>query len=244
MAKKSKIPPPEDSQRVGVGKTRLGRGESRATEKSSEYASRDVGEAGRVEELQEFHQPVVEACARAAVRSTLALRQVFLVRAKLAVALSATARSVGVVVGAVARGEFLPGSELFDVSESVLELGLADTRAARSVLGLLTGQVRALHEAVEAYRAADPVATFRSLRATSRGLLTDPDEGVRSAWRYVLLAWGQFSTESPKVAAWQPGLGEREEVKLSFDEATGTWKSEGGDSEAAAEVKATYAVAK
>jgi hypothetical protein len=235
MAKKSKIPPPEDSQRVGVGKTRLGRGESRATEKSSEYASRDVGEAGRVEELQEFHQPVVEACARAAVRSALAFGQALLVRSRLGVALATLARQVVESSDNAARGLYVPASNQFDLSENIFDLSLADSRAARAVLGLLTGQVKALHDAVEAYRAADPVATFRSLRATSRGLLTDPDEGVRSAWRYVLLVWRQFSTESPKVAAWQPGLGEREEVKLSFDEATGTWKSE---------VKATYAVAK
>jgi hypothetical protein len=229
MSRKSKVATPEKTVEVSP----------------DAQGSKSGCEESRAEELCALRQLNIKSSSLAAVRATLAFRQALLVRSRLGVVLATAARQVVESSDAAARGLYVPASNQFDLSENIFDLGLADTRAARAVLGLLTGQVRALHEAVEASRSANPVATFRSLRAVSRGLLTDPDEEVRSAWGYVLQVWRQFSTELPKIAAWQPSLDKREEVKLSFDEATGAWKPAGRDgTESTAEVKAAYAVAR
>lgn len=204
-------------------------------------AGQEPSAVGQAEAAWAAHHPVVEACARAAVRSALGLRQVFLVRSMVASVLEATAKSSASLSEAVMSWKFMPRSEQFDLTERVLELALADTRADRTCLELFVGQVKNLHSAYDVARAASPVASFKILRCVSRGLLADSSEEVRAAWKYVCLAWGKLSSEAPKIALWQPDLDATVEEKFKFDEATRSWKYQKRDgSVASVEVTAAF----
>jgi hypothetical protein len=206
------------------------------------YAGQEPLAVDKVEAARTAHRPVVEACARAAVRSALGLRQVFLERSRLAAVLSETSKSVGEAADAVTKWQYLPKSNWFDLTEKVLELSLTDTRAAKTCLGIFCGQVGSLQAAYEVARAASPVASFQVLRGTSHALLTDSSEEVRAAWRYVLSAWGQLDPEPPRIALWQPDLDATVEEKFWFDEASRSWKYRKRDgSEASVSVEAATA---
>jgi hypothetical protein len=202
-------------------------------------AGRGSPAVDRVAKVKYVHRPVVEACARAAVSSALGLRQVFLVRSKLAVVLAETAKSSEMLSDAIAQWRFLPRVDQLDLTERVLDLGLSDTEAARTCLGLFGGRVRALQAAYDVARSASHVAAFQILRGTSRALLTDVSEESRAAWRYVLSAWGELDPEASKIALWQPDLDATSEEKFRFDEATRSWKYQKRDgSEASVSVEA------
>jgi hypothetical protein len=188
------------------------------------YAGQEPPTVNRTEAARDAHRPVVETCARAAVRVALGLRQVFLVRSRVSAVLAATARSVGEAADAVAQWKCLLVPKSFDLTDAVLELGLADTRAAKICLERFGGQVSSLHDAYGVARAASPVAAFQILRGVSHGLLLDSNEEVRAAWRYVLQAWGQLDPEAPKIALWQPDLDATVEEKFKFCEVSRTWK--------------------
>jgi hypothetical protein len=203
-------------------------------------SSREIPEAARAADLQASHQPVVEACARAATRSVLALRQVIAVRTKLSGTLSEMATRISKTGDRIVQGLFVPSSDQFDLSEKVFDLSLSIGTAARSTLSLFTAQVRDLNDSYERARSASPIAAFRALREVSGLILADSSKETCSAWRYVLLAWKLSNPQAVRIALLQPGSVGKGEVGFKFDELSGEWKSEGRDFSA----KVAFAVAK
>lgn len=187
--------------------------------------------------LRASHRPVVEACARAAVRLALAVRQVFQARAKSGVVLGLLSKNIVKTSEEISQGKFTPGSDQLDLTEKMLEHCLADTQAAHTVVQLFVGQVKALDEShkrmvSECKTSGCFGAAVNVLREVSKLMLEDPSEEVRGAWRFVLLSWSQFDPMAPKIALWQPGQdgtgggfssSEDLEKRLRFDEESQTW---------------------